>query len=195
MSERASFIIRAAASAILREINLCISVEITFRYHRSPWYKMDRSSKRQCIFWHENAWLGTPRPVSGFLAYAVVEWRSGWQVITWRGRQRHVTQCGSVSLRRSSCSEPYWFHATWNIGSPSQGRMGILLRTCVWDCTLQHNVHNLAYHLTISCNRHIWVYSLHILHIFSILPANFVFHIWSTFPIYSAYLSAYFPGA
>ena len=43
MSERASLVIKAAASAILRETFLCTSVEIFFGHCSSPWYAMDRS--------------------------------------------------------------------------------------------------------------------------------------------------------
>ena len=58
MSERASLVIKAAASAILRETFLCTSVEIFFGHCSSPWYAMDRSSKQ--AHWHENAPLSLP---------------------------------------------------------------------------------------------------------------------------------------
>jgi hypothetical protein len=50
MSKRASFIIKVTASAILREISIYLSVEITSSHHRSPGYAMDRRGKRPCTF-------------------------------------------------------------------------------------------------------------------------------------------------
>jgi hypothetical protein len=49
MRERASLVIKAAASAILRETFLCTSVEIFFGHCSSPWYAMDRSSKASTL--------------------------------------------------------------------------------------------------------------------------------------------------
>ena len=68
MSERASLVIKAAASAILQETFLNTSVEIFFGHCRSPWYAMDRSSKQ--AHWHENAPLPPlPPPPHGRAAW------------------------------------------------------------------------------------------------------------------------------
>jgi hypothetical protein len=53
MSERASLVIKAAASAILPETFLCTSVEIFFGNWSSPWYAMDRG-KRLYTFLHKH---------------------------------------------------------------------------------------------------------------------------------------------
>ena len=67
LSERASLVIKAAASAILGEPFLCTSMAITYRHCRSPWYAMDRSSKQ--AHWHENAPLPPPTPPPGRAAW------------------------------------------------------------------------------------------------------------------------------
>jgi hypothetical protein len=53
MSQRASLVIKAAASAILPETFLCTSVEIFFGHCSSPWYAMDRG-KRLYTFLHKH---------------------------------------------------------------------------------------------------------------------------------------------
>ena len=124
MSERASLVIKAAASAILPETFLCTSVEIFFGHCSSPWYAMDRSSKQ--AHWHENAPLLPPPPFPRphRLAEPALAGGPPWVRATpptgkrpWRrGGARGK---GRSRRRRSSDPTHYWLRCAAQQGSDS----------------------------------------------------------------------------